>query len=404
MNAHQDVIVVGGGVFGCAVAYELAKRSVSVLLLDRSLPGRATSASAGGLWPVGEAVGLGCGVIYHAAQIGKHGPRSAPEPLPSVFRDFLVSSNSRFPAVSDELRDRSGIDIELTAGLGLIFAMYTPDEQAIVDNIAASLPERHVLELLTPSELVELEPRITRELVGGALLPGEHQVNPMQLAEAYKRAAIAAGARFRHDTQVTGLRRSGDRVVGVEIGDEFLPGDVTVNAAGAWSGKLAATAEIELPVFPIRGQIVLSESLPEVLRACISTSECYLTQKMHGEVLIGSTTERVGFDVSVTQDAIGSLCRGAIRAVPMLRNVGIKRVWAGLGPGTPDELPILGRVDGVTGIINATGGFRTGIVASPLVAELVAQVIVDESLTIPIDPFLASRFGSEATSSADVSG
>jgi hydrogen cyanide synthase HcnC len=248
------------------------------------------------------------------------------------------------------------------------------------------------LELLTPSELVELEPRITRELVGGALLPGEHQVNPMQLAEAYKRAAIAAGARFRHDTQVTGLRRSGDRVVGVEIGDEFLPGDVTVNAAGAWSGKLAATAEIELPVFPIRGQIVLSESLPEVLRACISTSECYLTQKMHGEVLIGSTTERVGFDVSVT------------RAVPMLRNVGIKRVWAGLRPGTPDELPILGRVDGVTGIINATGGFRTGIVASPLVAELVAQVIVDESLTIPIDPFLASRFGSEATSSADVSG
>jgi hydrogen cyanide synthase HcnC len=395
LNSHQDVIVVGGGVFGCAVAYELAKRSVNVLLLDQSLPGRATSASAGGLWPVGEAVGLGCGVIYHAAQESENSSGSAPEPLPNVFRDFLVASNNRFPALADDLREQTGIDIELTAGVGLIFLMYTPDEQGIVDSIARSLPQDDVLEILTPEEVVELEPTITRDIVGGALLPGEHQVNPMQLAEAYKRAAIAAGAKFRHDTRVTGFRRKNDRVVGVEIGDEFLSGDVTVNAAGAWSAELAATAGIELPVFPIRGQIVLSESLPEVLRGCISTSECYLTQKMHGEILIGSTTDRAGFDVSVTEDAISSLCRGAIRAVPMLRNVGIKRVWAGLRPGTPDELPILGRIDGVTGIINATGGFRTGIVASPLVAELVAQVIVEETLTLPIDPFLASRFATK---------
>jgi hydrogen cyanide synthase HcnC len=395
LNSHQDVIVVGGGVFGCAVAYELAKRSVDVLLLDRSLPGRATSASAGGLWPVGEAVGLGCGVIYHAAQESENSSGSAPEPLPNVFRDFLVASNNRFPALADDLREQTGIDIELTAGVGLIFLMYTPDEQGIVDSIARSLPQDDVLEILTPEEVVELEPTITRDIVGGALLPGEHQVNPMQLAEAYKRAAIAAGARFRHDTRVTGFRRKNDQVVGVEIGGEFVSGDVTVNAAGAWSAELAATAGIELPVFPIRGQIVLSESLPEVLRGCISTSECYLTQKVHGEILIGSTTDRAGFDVSVTEDAISSLCRGAIRAVPMLRNVGIKRVWAGLRPGTPDELPILGRIDGVTGIINATGGFRTGIVASPLVAELVAQVIVEETLTLPIDPFLASRFATK---------
>ena len=403
MNAGQDVVVVGGGVVGCAVAFELAKRSVNVLLLDCSLPGRATSASAGGLWPVGEAVGLGCGVIYHAAQQSENSFDSAPEALPNVFRDFLVASNSRFPALADELQEQTGIDIELTAGVGLIFLMYTLHEQAIMDSIANSLPEGNVLEILTPEEVVELEPRITRDLMGGALLSGEHQVNPMLLAEAYKRAAIAAGARFRHDTRVTGLRRCGDRVVGVEIGDEFLPSDVTVNAAGAWSAELAASAGMELPVFPVRGQIVLTESLPDVLRGCISTSECYLTQKMHGEILIGSTTERVGFDVAVTQDAISSLCRGALRAVPMLHNVGIKRVWAGLRPGTPDELPILGMVDNVSGIINATGGFRTGIVATPLVAELVSQVIAGETLTVPIEPFLASRFDSDSKTTGDPS-
>ena len=288
MNPVQDVIVVGGGVFGCAVAYELAKRSVKVLLLDSSLPGRATSASAGGLWPVGEAVGLGCGVIYHATQETEANLGSVPEALPDVFRDFLVASNERFPALSDDLCERTGIDIELAAGIGLIFLMYTPHEQAIVDSIARSLPRGNVLEILTPEEVVDLEPRITRDLMGAALLPGEHQVNPMLLAEAYKRAAINAGATFRHDTRVTGLRRRGDRVVGVEIGHDFLSSEVTVNAAGAWSGELAASAEIELPVFPVRGQIVLTESLPSVLRGCISTSDCYLNQKAHGEVLIGS--------------------------------------------------------------------------------------------------------------------
>lgn len=380
---------------GCAVAYELAKRSVDVLLIDSSLPGRATSASAGGLWPVGEAVGLGCGVIYHAAQQTQADAHSAPEALPTVFRDFLVASNHRFSELAVELLERTGIDIEFATGAGLAFLMYTLQEQAIVDSIARSLPAENVLEILTPEEVADLEPRVTPELVGAALLPGEHQVNPMLLAEAYKRGAIAAGATFRHDTRVKALRRRGDRILGVEIGDDFLPSQVTVVAAGCWSAEIAASAGIQLPIFPVRGQIVLTESLPRLLRGCISTSACYMTQKMHGEVLIGSTTERVGFDVSVTPEAITSLCRGALRAVPMLRDARIKRVWSGLRPGTPDELPILGAVEGVSGVINATGGFRTGIVATPLMADLVVQLIVQEPLSCPVDPFLAARFADD---------
>jgi len=214
----------------------------------------------------------------------------------------------------------------------------------------------------------------------------------MLLAEAYKRAAVHCGATLRSGDQVTRLERRENRVVGVRIGDELVTGGVTVISAGAWSARLAATAAIEIPVYPIRGQIVLTETLPQMLQGCLSTSDCYLLQKAHGEVLVGSTTEHVGFDVSVTSSAISSLCRGAIRAVPRLGDVAIKRVWSGLRPGTPDELPILGRVDGIEGIVNATGGFRTGIVAAPLMAELVAQTVVDEQLSFPIEPFLASRF------------
>jgi hydrogen cyanide synthase HcnC len=403
LHSNVDVIVVGGGVIGCATAFELAKRSVRVLLLDKTLPGRATSASAGGLWPVGEAVGLGCGVIYHAAKYPSHGKHSGangapshsgkgPDPLAPVFRDFLVMSNARFPALADELRGLSGIDIEYEPGAGLLFVIFEQAELAVVNKLARSLPPQMSLETLSPAETARLEPRLARDVLGGALLQGEHQVNPMLLAEGYKRAAIKLGAIFRHDARVTGFRVRGGRIEGVEVGEEFLPCQTVVNAAGSWAGPLAATAGLDLPVFPVRGQIVLTESLPHVLNCCISTASCYLLQKAHGEVLIGSTTEHVGYDVSVTPGAVQSLCRGAIRTVPMLRQVAVKRVWAGLRPGTHDELPILGPVDGLEGYVNAAGGFRTGIVASPLTGLVVAQCVVGEELSYPLDAFLMSRF------------
>ncbi len=402
MNQTWDVIVVGGGVIGCAVAYELAKRSVRALLLDRSLPGRATSASAGGLWPVGEAVGLGCGVIYHKAHTNPLGAPSAsqagPQPLPASFRDFLARSNARFPDLAGELRELSGLDIEYAPGHGLLFLIYEERERAFVEGVRRSLPAGTQVELLSPKEAAGLEPNLTPDLLGAALLPGEHQVNPMLLAEAYKRAAIKRGATFRPDTLVTGLRRHGNRLIGVEVGDEFLPCGTVVNAAGAWAGQLAANAGLQLPVAPVRGQIVLTETLPRVLNSCLSASTCYLAQKAHGEVLIGSTTEHAGFDVSVTPEAIHSLCQGAARAVPRLRLARIKRIWAGLRPGTPDEMPVLGPA-GLDGYINAAGGFRTGIVAAPLTGEVVAQLFCGETPSCPVEPFLAERFDRNRTAS-----
>jgi hydrogen cyanide synthase HcnC len=398
MSGAPDVIVVGGGVIGCAVAYELARRSAPVLLLDQTLPGRATSASAGGLWPVGEAVGLGCGVIYHAAQ-ADNGKAHGPDPLPDAFRDFLVKSNAMFPGLAAALLELADIDIELAPGAGLLFVIESEAERAFVECVARSLPPALRVEVLSPEAVARLEPALRRDVAGGALLPGEHQVNPMLLAEAFKRAAIRLGASFRADVRVTGLRRQGARVVGVEAGEEFLPCGAVVNAAGAWAGRLAATAGRELPVFPVRGQIVLTETLPPTLRCCLSTSACYLLQKSHGEVLIGSTTERSGFDVSVTPEAISSLCRGAAQAVPLLREVRVKRTWAGLRPGTPDELPVLGPVAGLDGYFNAAGGFRTGIVASPLTGRVVAQWVTGEALDYPCESFLMERFTAAAVPS-----
>lgn len=409
MSAKPDFLIVGGGVIGFAVAYELARRRASVLLVDKDLPGRATSASAGGLWPVGEAVGLGCGVIYQATQAAakkaagmdvKEAEESHDGILPAPFRDLLVASNALFPALSEELIERAGVDIEFREGGGLIFAVYDAKEQLYVERVKQALPPSCRFEELSPAEALRIEPLLTREIEGAALLSGEHQVNPMLTAEAFKRAAIRCGAKFRHDARVTALRRQGERIVGVELDGEFLAAGTVINAAGAWSGQLAATAGLHVPVFPVRGQIVLTQALPRTLHACLSTSGCYIAQKLHGEVLIGSTTERVGFDVSVTPEGISGLCRGAVRAVPLLANVGIKRVWAGLRPGTEDELPILGSMPGIAGYANASGGFRTGIVAAPMTARIVAQSLLGEPCDLPIEPFLVERFGARVASVA----
>ncbi|MEE3285134.1 MAG: FAD-dependent oxidoreductase [Planctomycetota bacterium] len=391
-SSTVDVVIAGGGVAGHATAWELSRRDLEVLVIDRHRPGRATSASAGGLWPIGEAVGLGCGVIYQAARTGDEALDQAPESLPDTFRDFLVESNSRFPDLATELQELTGIDIELDSGPGLLFLMQTIGQQAVVDNIARGLPDGFILELLSPADVAELEPAVTTDVLGGALLPGENQVNPMLLAEAYKRAALASGTKLQHDRLVDEILREGDRVVGVRMGDETIHCGHVVNAAGAWAGQLAATANIPLPVEPIRGQVVLTEALPPVLSSCLSTSACYLAQKRHGEILIGSTTEHVGFDTSITEEGIRGLCRGAVTAIPSLADIGVKRTWAGLRPGTPDELPVLGPVAGITGYSNVAGGFRTGIVAAPLMARVTAQDILGETHDVPIAPYLNSRF------------
>ena len=397
MTDAADVVIVGGGVIGSAVAFELVQRQMRVVLIDKGLPGRATSASAGGLWPLGEAVGLGCGVIYQKSRSNEEGTVGLhPGVLPQEFQHFLVRSNSLFPELALRLRECSGVDIEYEPGTGLIFLIYEEAERHWVKELRASVPMADGVELLTPAEVHRIEPHLTSDLLGAALLSGEYQVNPMALAEGLKRAAIQGGAEFRPDTIVRHLERRGDRITGVVLDNDRISCHTVVNAAGAWAGQLAASVDIDLPIIPVRGQVVLTVGLPSTLRGCLSTSACYLAQKAHGEVLIGSTTEKVGFDVSVTSQAITSMCRGAVRAVPMLRRVGVKRVWAGLRPGTPDELPILGGVPQVTGYCNATGGFRTGIVASPLTGRIVAQSIVGETSDVPLDPYLCKRFSNRS--------
>lgn len=395
MSAASDVVVVGGGVIGSAVAWSLSRRGVGVTLVDKSWPGRASSASAGGLWPIGESIGLGCGVIFHAT--GGDGDGPGPEPLPHCFMNFLCESNTWFPQLRGQLLEQGGVDIEAEEGTGLMYLLYTEDDEAYADEVLAYIlaggRSHDGISRLTPEEAAELEPMVTRDLRGAVYFGGDNQVNPMLLTEALKRGACHRGATFLGETEVTGLKMGPQGITAVETTRGAIPCGAVVNAAGAWSAKLAAMAGMELPVYPVRGQIVCTEALRHrSLRVNLSTSSCYLLQKAHGEVIIGSTTEHVEYDTRVRLEDAASLAAGATRAIPSLGHARVKRTWAGLRPGTPDELPILGPVSSVPNYYNATGGFRTGIVAAPLSGELVAAWITGEALPFPGEPFLYERF------------
>ena len=390
MNGFSDVVVVGGGVIGCSVAYHTARRGLDVTLVDIPKRGRATSASAGGLWPVGESVGLGCGVIFAKAMGADGGTH--PGRLPSSFLDFALESNTAFPELTGALLAETGMDVEFEH-TSLLFLMYDDGDVAYARALCDDYPDLGPrFEWLTPDDVATAEPALTRDVCGALRFHGDDQLNPYRFADALRAGARAYGATVVPHTEVTGVIRAGDRVVGVRTATQTIGCAVMVNAAGSWAGQVAAMAGVDVPVYPVRGQIVCTETLPEILTACISTTDCYLAQKHHGEVIIGSTTEHVGFDTGTTATAIRTLSAGAVRAVPGLADATVKRVWSGLRPGTPDELPILGPVDGVTGYLNACGHFRTGILNAPLTGRVIAELAAGVPPSHPLEPFLLARF------------
>lgn len=395
MSRGPKVVVVGGGSIGCAVSYYAARRGLSVTLIDKPKRGRATSASAGGTWPLGESLGLGCGIIYYKALL-KQGalPRGmmGPEQLPDFFLDFAMQSNSMFPDLARELKEVGGLDIEFER-TGLIFVMLDEADATFAHMLMEKFPrDKSLLRWISREELNRDEPAVCADNHGGLRFLSDDQVNPYRFADALRAAARRCGAVTVTHTEVTGLRMEGNRVSAVETTNGVFPCDVVVNAAGSWARDIGRMAGLDIPVYPVRGQIVGTEALPEILHACISTSDCYVAQKLHGEIIVGSTTEEVGYDTTVTADAIRQLSTSAIRVLPLLEEVRIKRVWCGLRPGTRDELPILGPVDGVEGYYNACGHFRTGILNAPFTAKLICEMLLGEPLSFDCKPFLLSRF------------
>jgi hydrogen cyanide synthase HcnC len=279
----------------------------------------------------------------------------------------------------------------------LLFLLYDELDESFAQSIRDRCADKSLgTEWLTADELARSEPVVTRHARGALRFQDDDQVNPYALATAFQGSARSLGATVLSHTAVKALRLESGRVTGVETSAGLTCCDCVVNAAGAWAAEVGRMAGVEIPVRPVRGQLIGTETLPRMLTACLSTTDCYLLQKKHGEILIGSTTEEVGYATGVTHPAVKTLSAGAVRAIPCLEDVRVKRIWAGLRPGTPDELPILGPVAGLAGYLNACGHFRTGIVNAPLTGLILSELAAGEPPTFPIEPFSLARFKTSA--------
>jgi glycine oxidase len=364
-----DVIVVGAGIIGCAVAAECARRGAAVTLIEVRGVGRgATQASAGLLAPYVEAPDEG--------PLRTLGARSL-----ALYDEFVARAI-----------EESGVPVEYRRPGTLEVAT---DEAALAALQAAAA--RHSTEGI-PCELVDgagaraLEPELASDVLGGLLIPvhGLVAAGPLTaaLAEAARRRAaqvIAPRAVHRIAAAHQGLR--------VEFDGEVAIAPTVVFAAGAWSSTIVIEGASPLPVRPVRGQILELGWCGTPLGRPIWGPDCYLVPWHDGRLLVGATMEEAGFDERTTVAGVFDLLEGACALAPRCWQATFREARVGFRPATPDGLPILGASQRLRGLIYATGHFRNGVLLAPLTAELVATLALDGRA----DPLLATlspaRFG-----------
>ncbi len=372
-----DAVFVGGGVIGLAGAWRAAQGGARVCVLERAEPpAGATNVAAGMLAPVGE------------LSFGE----------PDLLA-MLLAAAELWPEFVTELEAASGVGTGYLANGALVVAL-DRDE-------AGELRRRHELqkelglatEWLTPRQCRELEPGLTTSFVGGVHAPGDASVDPRRLALALAAALREAGGELRTGTEVVeglwdGERLAGVRtaatgagptepvVVGNPVGGKGQPVDVHADAVvlcnGAWSGQTPwLPAEARPPVRPVKGEVIElkpREDGPPAAGRNIASERIYLVPRDDGRLVIGATQEERGFDTTVTAGGVHELLREAYRVLPDIAEMELAGMIAGLRPGTPDNLPIVG-AGAVDGLVLATGHFRNGILLAPITAEVVAATL-----------------------------
>jgi glycine oxidase len=362
----HDVVVIGAGVQGTAVAWRLAQAGVKVLLLEKSIPGAEASSAAAGI--------LSPGV-------------EAEEPGP--FAALCQASLDRYPSFVKELEALAGFSVGLTPGGTLQVAF--DDSSALVLAGRAEQLSNHELEVevLDAVDAARLEPSLSPRVRGGIYFPREQSIDPRLMARALVAAAKQAGVTFL----TGGVRRivhEGGRVTGVEHETGFLSAGAVVLAAGSWSPLVEGNALPRGAVRPVRGQIALLDAKETKLARVIFSDKGYVVPRPDGRLLCGSTMEEVGYEKAVTAGGLQSVLALALEIAPGLSRAPILDTWSNFRPASPDGWPVLGPAT-VPGLFYATGHTRNGILLTPITAEVVAAAVQGKTPSVPLAPFSVTR-------------
>jgi glycine oxidase len=338
-----DIIIVGAGIIGVSLALELRARGASVTVLDRAMPGQEASSAAAGMLAAGD-----------------------PE-TPLALREFALESARIYPAFVAKLEKLSGDSTDFRRHGSIIIG-----EQHTVPSEYRPL---------TLAELKTMEPAINIKTHSAHWL-AEDSVDPVLLMNAAIRSAELSGVHIRSGAEVEQLRSSGSQAE--VLGKDFrLVARTVVDCRGAWSGA---------PVIPRKGQMLyLRPPGSGLLQHVVRAPGAYIVPRSSGRILVGTTLEDVGFDKSVQIETIHQLHNAAAQFVPELAAASVSEYWAGLRPGTPDDLPMMGQTD-TPGLFIATGHFRNGILLAPLTAITMANMIEQKPAGLDVTAFAPIRF------------
>lgn len=382
-----EVVVIGGGVIGSAVAYYLCREGAEVLLVE------AEDIASG-------ASGACDGFLSLQTKKSGHHLRLALESM-ILYR---------------ELAEELGPDIEFRQEGGLLLA--TSQEQVkLLKERGKELASQGVeVELMGTSELKRMLPEVGKEVRGGCFCASEAQVNPLMLVLRLVEKAKEMGARVMTGCRVENIVVANDRVREVHTGQGVIRSRRVVCAAGVGSNEIGHMIIVDVPVLPQRGQILVTEPRDPVLRPIVYAAE-YLgakaglegftpsdevamrlglgftcEQTASGNFLVGSTREFAGFDRNTTPEGMNAIAANAVRYLPFLKELDVIRSFAGLRPCSPDGLPILGTVKGVKGFFLATGHSGDGVCLAPVTGKVLADLVLDGKTELDINPFSLYRF------------
>jgi glycine oxidase len=368
--ATPDVIVIGSGIVGCAVAYELGRRGAVVAVVDDRKPGAgATQASAGMLAP-----------YLEAGEEGVH--------LEVTTRGLDVFDSFMAQVVADSGQRPK---YRRTGSLTIAFDDSSMERLRHISAVAAKRGASS--DVLDADGIRQEEPSASHAAIGGLLVRDHGYVAAGEFTVALVAAAQRHGVRFIDAPRAYHIRQQGDSVLLSGPTGTVTAGHVVI-AAGSWAGQIVVDgAGAVAPVRPVRGQLLHLRATAENLRRVTWSDRCYLVPWDDGSMLVGATVEHVGFDERTTVEGMRDLFAGAAAALRSGWPAGVIDVRAGLRPATPDGLPIVGRSAAVPGLLYAIGHYRNGVLLSPLTAQLIADTILDNRLD-PIMPVIApERFG-----------
>ncbi len=356
-----EVIIVGGGIIGLAIARELAKRGIpDVMLIEKNRPGREASWAAGGIL----------------------GPQAETDRMDDFFRLAM------YPSFADSLREETGIDVELDQTGTLYLGLTAEDEFELRRRYEWQANQDLRVEWLSGDEARRIEPTISAKTRCALRFLKDWQVENRRLVEALLRANEKLGVRLITECEVKALRGEEGRVTGVESSSGSISAPVVVLAAGAWTSFIqsSATALPEIAVEPVRGQMLCFEALPPIAQHVLYSSRGYLVPRRDGRILAGSTTEHAGFDKRTTDEGIDAIKSMAFEIAPALANLPLIDSWAGFRPRAADDLPVLGPCKEIDGLLYATGHYRNGILLAPITGKLIADIMTG----VPTSPLFAA--------------